>query len=249
MSRRALFLDVGWTLIYPEQSMWEMLADLAASVGGTISAAECEAAVYPLWQASQDHTAAEFQPQSAYEDSDEAFITMFRRLAELGLSLAGVASAPDELLDRFVRAMGDWDRWRVYPDVTAQLSRFRDDGVVLVAVSNAGTDMPQFLEHLGVKQHLDGVLASAAEGRKKPDRLMFERALASADVAPHEALHVGDMGLEDVLGARNVGVTPVLIHRGARSLFPSFPPKLPAGAEDTPIVADLAAVGALLASG
>jgi putative hydrolase of the HAD superfamily len=249
MSRRALFLDVGWTLIYPEQSMWELLADLASTAGGTMSAAACEAAIHPLWQASQDHTAAEFRSHSEYEDSDEAFIIVFRRLAELGLSLAGVTSPPDALLDQFVRAMGDWDRWRVYPDVEEHLRLLRNEGVVLVAVSNAATDMPQFLEHLGVGQHLDCVIASAAEGRRKPDRLMFERALAYADVAPHEAIHVGDMGLEDVLGARNVGVASALIHRGAQSLFPSFPPKLPAGAEGTPIVADLADVRALLASG
>lgn len=246
MSRRALFVDVGWTLIYPQESMWETLAELARSAGATMTGAECEAAIYPLWQAAQERTAAELGPHSEYEDSDDAFAAVFRDLARLGLSLAGLPSAADELIERFVLRMGDWDRWRVYAEVADELTSLRAQGVTLIAVSNAATDMPAFLEHLGIAQHLDAVLVSASEGRRKPDRRMFERALERAGVAPHEALHVGDMGLEDVLGARNVGVTAALIHRGARSLFPSYPPQLPKGTEDTPVVSDLAGVRALL---
>jgi len=38
--------------------------------------------------------------------------------------------------------------------------------------------------------------------------------------------HVGDLALEDVLGARNAGVPVALINGAHSSLFPSFPPDL-----------------------
>jgi FMN phosphatase YigB (HAD superfamily) len=60
-------------------------------------------------------------------------------------------------------------------------------------------------------------------GTKKPDRRIFEYALGRAGVEAAHAAHVGDMYLEDVLGARNVGVRPFLIDRGRNSLFPGFP--------------------------
>ena len=54
------------------------------------------------------------------------------------------------------------------------------------------------------------------------------------------------LALEDVLGARNAGVPVALIHRGTRSLFPSFPPDLPAEAAGTPVVSDLTELRTLL---
>jgi putative hydrolase of the HAD superfamily len=246
MSRGALFLDVGWTLIHPEQSMWEILADIARSAGASMSAAECEAVIYPLWNGTQDEAVELFRPESRFEDSDEAFIGMFRQLARLALAVAGVTSPPDDAIERFVGVMGDWDRWRVYADVPEQLACFRDDGFVLAAVSNATADLPAFLEHLGLARFFDVILASAAEGTRKPDRRMFQRALERTGVGADAALHVGDMGLEDIIGARNAGLAAALMHRGPCALFPSFPPKLPATVAETPIVSSLAEVRALL---
>ena len=54
------------------------------------------------------------------------------------------------------------------------------------------------------------------------------------------------LALEDVIGARNAGVPVALIHRGPLSLFPSFPPDLPAEAAGTPVVSDLEELRALL---
>ena len=47
--------------------------------------------------------------------------------------------------------------------------------------------------------------------------------IEQAGVEPAYAVHVGDMYLEDILGAKNIGIRPFLIDRGRKSLFPSFP--------------------------
>ena len=51
------------------------------------------------------------------------------------------------------------------------------------------------------------------EGVAKPDPAIFERALARAGVAPHEALHVGDSLREDYHGARAAGLSALLLER------------------------------------
>ena len=54
---------------------------------------------------------------------------------------------------------------------------------------------------------------SADVGAEKPHPPIFLAALQRAGCAPDEALHVGDQYHSDVVGARNVGITPLLLDR------------------------------------
>jgi putative hydrolase of the HAD superfamily len=69
------------------------------------------------------------------------------------------------------------------------------------------------LERIGLAPYLDGVVTSAEVGARKPDPAIFERALGLAGVPASVALHVGDTLVEDVAGAQNAGIEPVLIVR------------------------------------
>jgi putative hydrolase of the HAD superfamily len=111
--------------------------------------------------------------------------------------------------------------WAVFPDVPDALRRLRASGLRVGVLSNAGSQLPAFLASLGLADLLDFAVVSAVEGVRKPDRRIFERALELAGARPEEALHVGDMYVEDVLGARRVGVRPILMDRGSRRMFPN----------------------------
>lgn len=50
-------------------------------------------------------------------------------------------------------------------------------------------------------------------GFAKPDRRIFEFALAAGACTPAEVLHVGESLEDDVLGANNVGIYSVLLNR------------------------------------
>ena len=80
-------------------------------------------------------------------------------------------------------------------------------------VSNWDCSLADWLEPLGLLEHVDGVVTSADVGAAKPDAAMFERALALAGVEPAEAVHVGDSVENDVEGARAVGIRAVLVAR------------------------------------
>jgi len=246
MRYKALFLDVGWTLIHPERSLWEALADVAGQAGIPMSAGDCEAGIYPLWQGMQERAVSAFRADAEYSDSEEEFVALFRQLGEIVLAGAGVTDPSGEVVEHFMEWMADWDRWHVFAEVPEVLASFKNQGYILAAVSNATPDLSEFLDHLGLARFFDVILASAAEGIKKPDRRLFERAMERTGVGPGEAFHVGDLPLEDVLGARNVGVPVALIHRGPMSLFPSFPPELPPAAAGTPVLSDLTELPALL---
>jgi len=71
----------------------------------------------------------------------------------------------------------------------------------------------QILESSGMKSHLDTVVISEDHGFRKPRREIFESVLSALDVAPTDALHVGDSLKADVGGAAKLGMRTAWITR------------------------------------
>ena len=234
-----MFFDVGWTLVYPRRSLWEVFAEITREAGAALSAQEAEDFVHAVMAYHRERALREFQDGASYSDSDEEFQALFLAMGHLVFRKAGLngdhASLTKELLERF------WllENWAVFSDVFPAIERLRARGIRIGVLSNATSAIVGFLEEVGLLPHFDFTVVSAIEGTKKPDRRIFERALDRAGVAAAAAVHVGDMYLEDILGARNVGVRPFLIDRGNRSLFPSYPEAADHSPEQVEIVQGL----------
>jgi len=59
------------------------------------------------------------------------------------------------------------------------------------------------------------LLVSAVTRHAKPSPMLYEMALQRANTIADYTLHIGDSYIHDVLGARTVGITPVLLDRAA----------------------------------
>ena len=219
---RAVFLDVGWTMAYPLASMWEIFADLCGDAGVPATAAECERLVRMVWRAAAEQAEERFRDGAEYSDSDAEFAAMFEQLGRVVFAQLGVGGDHAALAHRFLERFWSDSNWAVFPEVHDVLGALRGRGVRLGVLSNAPSNLPLFLDRLGIAPLVDFAVVSAIEGVRKPDRRIFAAALERAGVEPQAALHVGDMYLEDVLGGGAVGVRTLLIERGPRALFPSF---------------------------
>jgi putative hydrolase of the HAD superfamily len=105
-------------------------------------------------------------------------------------------------------------RFRAYPDAAPALTGLRERGLALVCVSNWDCSLPDVLERVGLAGRLDGVVASATAGRRKPDPGIFAAGLELAGCDdPGAALVVGDTPQEDIAGAEAAGIPAVLIDR------------------------------------
>jgi putative hydrolase of the HAD superfamily len=239
---QAVFLDVGWTLAYPQVSMWEIFADLCTQAGVATTPEACEGLVRTLWSSGLRHAEAQFHAGASYPDSDEMFAGQFAQMGMLIFSQMGVTDGQAELTQRFLQAFWNDTNWVTYPDTLEGLAALKARGGRLGVLSNAPSDMPRFLERLGILPYLDFTVVSALEGMKKPDRRIFAAALARAGVEPAAALHVGDMYLEDIVGGRAAGVNTLLMERGKHALFPSFPESDGRGLEPATVVTSLAGV-------
>jgi FMN phosphatase YigB (HAD superfamily) len=76
--------------------------------------------------------------------------------------------------------------------------------------SPAGAWREELSRH-GLLEKVDAVVFCMDVGRRKPHRAPFDRALALLEVAPADALFVGDDQRWDVVGAQNAGIRPVLL--------------------------------------
>ena len=63
----------------------------------------------------------------------------------------------------------------------------------------------------GLFERVDASVFCGDVGWRKPNPAPFQRALELIHVAPADAIFVGDDALWDLIGARNVGLRPVLL--------------------------------------
>jgi len=224
---QAVFLDVGWTLVYPRRSLWTVLAEIIGQAGGSWDAGQVEGFVHALMTAKRAQEREAFRSGARYEDSDELFRGMFHALGQWVFRTAGIRSDHEVWTERTLQRFWETDNWAVFPDVVPAVCRLRDRGVRVLALSNASSELVGFLEEIGLASHLDGIIVSAIEGTRKPDPRLFRIALDRASVHAGQAVHVGDMVLEDVLGAHGLGIRPFLMDRTPHGMFPGFPETAP----------------------
>ena len=201
MSRRAVLLDALGTLVELE-APWPALVRELAARAVTISEDEARAALLEemaYYRAHHDEATG-----TAQLDDLRGRCTEVLRAA-LPERARGVGDLRDALLGSL--------RFRPYPEVPGVLEALGAMGVRRVVVSNWDVSLRGVLDDTGLAPLLDGVVISAEVGASKPDRAIFEEALAVAGVAAGEALHVGDTVDVDLDGARAAGLHAVHLDR------------------------------------
>lgn len=146
--------------------------------------------------------------------SEEERLAFFSRYEQIILENAGVPVSLGLATRIWQLAMSVPKDFVPFDDVIPALEALRTDGYLLGVLSNLRRDMGQLCRRLGLAPYLDFCISSAEAGAEKPHPPIFLAALKRAAATPDETVHVGDQYRADVLGARAVGIHPVLIDRG-----------------------------------
>lgn len=105
-----------------------------------------------------------------------------------------------------------------FPDAIPLLDAARDAGLALAIVTN-GSRVAQRakIALLGAEgsgaNRFGAIVVSGEHGVAKPDAEIFRIALRELGVAPELAVHVGDNPVNDVAGAKAVGIRAILLDR------------------------------------
>jgi putative hydrolase of the HAD superfamily len=116
-----------------------------------------------------------------------------------------------------VEMEGAWahaQHFELFDDALPALDALREHGLKIGLLSNSARDLDEFVTHHGLT--VDAVLTSGAHGKTKPHETIFRRMLELLDVAPEEAVMVGDTVEDDIEGAHAVGMRAVLVDREGR---------------------------------
>ena len=124
-------------------------------------------------------------------------------------------SPPDELLRELTSIFfgAELDILVVEPDTLAAIATLHERGLVMGCITNTillEEAIVDALRRLGLVRYLRSVVVSSAMGYGKPHPSLFRRALRELNVSPREALFVGDRLVDDVSGAKGVGMRAVL---------------------------------------
>lgn len=207
---RAIFLDAGNTLIHLDR---DRIFEAYASVGvdadeDRFVEAEHEARKRLARRAEEGGTGTE---EHVWE---EYFLTLFRR--------CGVPSEALPDVGRRVREMHEerhlWTR--VEPGTAEALDALRERGYRLGVISNADGTVEDLLEDAGLRPYLDVVVDSHRVGVEKPDPRIFSIALERMGADADESLYAGDLYAVDVVGAREAGLSAVLVDPLERIDYP-----------------------------
>jgi putative hydrolase of the HAD superfamily len=128
--------------------------------------------------------------------------------------MGGEGPAVSALAVEVVRAWEHSPNFELYEDAPPVLRELRRQGLLIGLVSTTSRDLAQVVDtfSLGV----DAWVASGSHGMVKPSPSIFLAVLQALDVEPAAAAMVGDSPLDDVEGARALGMSAFLLDREGR---------------------------------
>lgn len=209
---RAVLFDVGDTLRHIPEPIREaeVQAVAARRVGAVLAGLDGGASVDAgaFVRALGDAAFAVRPKDLEYRSPD--YVGLVRAL----LREYGIDVSPDG-------AREVWHAWFVppavlglqpFPDAAETLRWLKEAGYRLGCVTNralGGEPFLQEMEEHGLRHFFDAWAVSCDLGYEKPHPAIFRCALEALDVAPEEAVMVGDSLAADVAGAQRLGMTAV----------------------------------------
>ncbi len=206
---RALLLDFGGTLAIERSSRASIYAAAAARYGVEVSAAAMSGLM------SETHASLPLTIPTTHGPAFRYSRGWFERFIgiifsdRLGLSSRDAALAQEHLFSVYE----DAGTFQLFPGAADLIHRAQTGGWRVGVVSNWSYALEPLLGDLGLRP--DAVLCSAVEETEKPSAALFLRALERLGASAEGSLHVGDSFENDVVGARSVGIEPVLLERSA----------------------------------
>jgi putative hydrolase of the HAD superfamily len=205
----ALFLDLGNTLVSID---FAWVRDELDQRGVAVAVSELQRA-----EAAARPSVSRAVRQTGNSEGGDAF---HRYLTTVLGGVASAAAMSDRERDGLaadlvpvLRVPGQSQRlWsNLLPGVRQTLETFHRAGLPVVVVSNSDGSAADIVDRQGLRDLVAGVVDSHVIGIEKPDRGIFDHALALVGASPGDVLHVGDIYDVDVVGARGAGLHAMLI--------------------------------------
>lgn len=206
---KAVFFDVGGTLLKVYPSVGEVYARHARSFGFEGAGSDLDRKFKSAWK---EMGGLESLGKRSGPEVERKF---WKDLVRKVFDTCGELSDFDSYFDLIYEVFRKKECWKIYEDVieSGLLERLKSRGVKLGVISNWDSRLESILKNMELTPYFDFVLASAVIGSAKPDEKIFREALDRSMVSAEEACHIGDEFQTDYQGATNLGIDAILIDR------------------------------------
>jgi putative hydrolase of the HAD superfamily len=208
---KAIFFDWFNTLAHYQPPREELESQALKELGFAVSPKALSPGVYLADKYLYEENGRIPIRQRNREEQNKLY-TRFHRII---LKEAGI-TADDDIVSRLLFRMFELNNkmtFVLFDDVSATLKGLKEKKLKLGLLTNLQTEVDSMCRNLGIADFLDFTVTSAEVGADKPQPPIFLKALELAQVQAGEAIHVGDQYQNDVLGARGVGISPILLDR------------------------------------
>lgn len=232
---RAIFFDVGETLLRPRQPYGDLLREIGHQLNVELPAqllgdmaTHIDARVAERTEQMLPFTfPAEVSQRFWYETYYGLFVRFLPDTDACRLAMG------------FLQLLSSPAGYTLFEEAVETLKHLREDGYRLGIISNWEGWLPTLLECVGIDSLFDHIVISGMCGLEKPDIRIFTLALARGGYRPDEVIYVGDRPAHDVEPALRVGISPVLLDRADRYPHDSTYPRIRSLAELPVIVAEI----------
>jgi putative hydrolase of the HAD superfamily len=206
---KAVFFDFYNTLISFDPSRQQLQVTACREFGIEVNP---QSIPRGYWYAD-DFMSRENARSPIHKRSPEEERSFWAEYESIILGKAGVNVSKELALRIFIRARQIDRKLILFDDVLPILNTLKNKGMVLGLVSNLNRGLDGHCKELGLTPYMNFALTSSEIGAEKPHPLIFLAALERAAVGASEAIHVGDQYHSDILGAKSVGINPLLLDR------------------------------------
>jgi FMN phosphatase YigB (HAD superfamily) len=206
---KAVYFDFFNTLAYFDPPREDFYASFANELGIKVTR---EAIAAALPEADNYWRLENFKSPIRDREQEPKFATY----KEYGLRIlknAETKATPDEALQMLAKAFSIGFKFVAYTDALPALKAVKQRNLKTGLISNVGQEIDSYCNELGFAPYLDYKVTSFEVGYDKPRPEIFQLALDKAGIKAGDALFVGDQYDQDIVGARGVGMQPLLIDR------------------------------------
>jgi len=204
---KAVFFDWMNTLVHSEPGTHEIYCQACRELGVELSHQKVIRGIY----AADTQLPAGIPIRWREGEDEEPFV----RYQEILLAEAGV-KLPRDIILKILKRTGQLYKqvtFALFDDVLSTLKTLKQRGHILGLLSGASKGVNLISSSLGLAPYLDFIVTAEEVGANKPEPPIFLAAVERAGVDASEAVYVGDHYETDVVGARGVGIKPVLVDR------------------------------------
>lgn len=212
MALAAVLFDVDFTLAKPGPDLGpDGYSRLGARFGLDLDPARYDEARLAAFETLELH------PE--LEHDEEVWVLFTERIIR---GMGGDSDRAYECAVEMTRAWEHAHNFDLYDDVLPTLESLRSRSLKLGLISNTARDLDAFVAHHALE--VDAVVSSRVHGKVKPHGSIFLAALELLGVTVSDAAMVGDTPVDDVDGARALGIRAFLLDREGR--FPNAESRL-----------------------